>query len=172
MKCGIYKITNCPTGKIYVGQSCNIDNRFKSYKNQRCTEQPKLFKSLCKYGYINHKFEIIEECSKNDLNNKERYWQDFYDVLGVNGLNSILIGSDKYKCVISDDSRFKMGSGFRGKPTVNSIKVKNIYTNEIFRSIKECARLNNIKYSLLKDCLSGRVFNKLNQFIYLKNEII
>jgi len=30
---GIYKITS-PTGKIYVGQSCNIERRFNTYNSK------------------------------------------------------------------------------------------------------------------------------------------
>ena len=35
----------------------------------------------------NIKFEIIEQCILTQLNERERYWQDYYDVLGINGLN-------------------------------------------------------------------------------------
>ena len=48
---GIYKITN-PKGKIYIGQSVNIEKRFSSYKSIRnCHYQIKLFNSLKKYGF-------------------------------------------------------------------------------------------------------------------------
>ena len=86
-KIGIYKIES-PSKKIYIGQSKNIEERFKQYyrltsiKNQR-----RLYKSLLKYGVINHKFKIIEECNIEELNIKERYWQEYYDVIGPNGLN-------------------------------------------------------------------------------------
>jgi group I intron endonuclease len=67
---GIYKITN-PKGKIYIGQSINIERRFKEYKKFQCNQSKKLFNSLKKYGWENHKFEIIEECSREQLNEKE-----------------------------------------------------------------------------------------------------
>jgi len=59
---GIYKITN-PKGKIYIGQSINIKRRFNEYKRLNCSQQPKIYNSLLKYGSDNHKFEIIEEFS-------------------------------------------------------------------------------------------------------------
>ena len=55
---GIYKITN-PSGKIYIGQSVNIDNRISSYKNLKCKNQTKLYRSLLKYTFENHIFEIL-----------------------------------------------------------------------------------------------------------------
>lgn len=75
---GIYKITS-PSGKIYIGQSWNIENRWKSYyrinKGQR-----KLYYSIVKHGYDNHKFEIChelpEDISQEVLDNYEiLYWE-------------------------------------------------------------------------------------------------
>lgn len=85
--CGIYKITS-PSGRIYIGESKNINKRWKQYKNLKyCKKQRKLYNSLLRYGTENHTFEIVEECSFNDLLCRERHWQDFYDVIGERGLN-------------------------------------------------------------------------------------
>ena len=40
-----------------------------------------------KYNVKNHIFEKIEDCEENQINNRERYWQDYYDVTGKNGMN-------------------------------------------------------------------------------------
>jgi len=84
-KRGIYKITN-PKGKIYIGQSINIEKRKKDYEFLNCKKQYKILNSIKKYGWDKHSFELIEECSLEQLNERERYWQDFYNVL-VDGLN-------------------------------------------------------------------------------------
>ena len=89
---GIYKITN-PKGKIYIGQSVNIKSRFYMYKMLHCKSQPKLYNSLLKYGSEKHTFEILEECDISELNHKERYYQDYFNVL-LNGLNCMLTKSD------------------------------------------------------------------------------
>jgi group I intron endonuclease len=73
---GIYKIIS-PTGKIYIGQSVNIENRWKSYKRLNCKGQIKLYNSLKKYGSDNHIFEVIEICSLKFLNMKETYWKKY-----------------------------------------------------------------------------------------------
>jgi group I intron endonuclease len=67
---GIYKITS-PSKKIYIGQSIDIERRFKEYKKLQCNQSLKLYNSLKKHGYENHIFEILEECSKPQLNEKE-----------------------------------------------------------------------------------------------------
>lgn len=80
---GIYKITN-PKNKIYIGQSTNIEKRFKDdYRNLKCKGQTKLYNSLKKYGYDNHIFEIIQECGINELDNLEfKYKKEIIESYG------------------------------------------------------------------------------------------
>ena len=75
--CGIYKITS-PSGKIYIGQSINIKSRWKYYEKLRCNKQFKIYHSLKKYGPENHSFDILKECSKDELNYYEKYYIDLF----------------------------------------------------------------------------------------------
>lgn len=104
---GIYKITS-PTGKIYIGQSINIKKRFLKYKTIDCKNQSRLYKSFIKYGVLNHSLEVIEQCEISELNNMERYWQDFYDASGKNGLNCILTRSTEKAQIISEQTKIKL----------------------------------------------------------------
>lgn len=91
---GIYKITS-PTGKIYIGQSINIQKRFNKYKSALCKKQTRLYYSFIKYGTLNHIFEILLICKKEDLNNKERHYQDLFNCTSDLGLNCTLTKSDE-----------------------------------------------------------------------------
>ena len=115
---GIYKITN-PLNKIYIGQSINIERRFKEYqKHQQITTiGSKLFNSIKKYGCNNHQFEIIEECNLEQLNEKEIYWGLKFDVLGKNGLN-LRLGDSNGLC--SEETKQKIGYGNKGKLKPNA----------------------------------------------------
>ena len=104
---GVYKITS-PSGKIYIGEAINIRKRLKRYFRLECVRQNKLYNSFLKYGVINHIFEVIEECDINDLKCRERYWQDYYDVLGKNGLNLILTSCENNIKIWSEDVKSKM----------------------------------------------------------------
>ena len=84
-KIGIYKITS-PTGRVYIGQSIDIEKRFKIHQGLYGTKSTKLERSFLKYGVENHKFKIIEECSYKDLNLKEEYWINYYNSIRE-GLN-------------------------------------------------------------------------------------
>lgn len=87
---GIYKITS-PQEKIYIGQSIDIERRFKEYNKMLCNQSKKLFFSFKKYGVQNHKFEILEECYEKDLNEREEYYIKFFNSI-KKGLN-IKLGS-------------------------------------------------------------------------------
>jgi group I intron endonuclease len=76
---GIYKITN-PKGKVYIGQAVNIDRRKQVYEGlyPSLKKQPKIYNSIKKYGWKNHIHELIEECSTEQLNEKEIYWKKYF----------------------------------------------------------------------------------------------
>ena len=118
---GIYKITN-PQNKIYVGQSVNVKKRIKKYKTIKIyNQQPKLFNSIQKYGYENHKFEIIEECDINMLDEREIYWGECFNVLGSKGLNCRL-GNGKGR--LSEETKQKISKANKGRKYTEEQKVK------------------------------------------------
>jgi group I intron endonuclease len=91
---GIYKITS-PNGRVYIGQSIDIDKRFWEYSLlHNCSNQIRLYNSLKKYGPETHIFDLIEECKINELNDRERFYQDKYNVMGKSGLNCRLTTSN------------------------------------------------------------------------------
>jgi group I intron endonuclease len=110
--CGIYKITS-PSGRIYIGESVNINKRKRDYSSLNCKIQPKLYNSLRKYGWESHNFEVIEVCKFDELLCRERYWQDFYDVLN-GGLNCELTNCGDKKRVLSLESRNKISISKKG----------------------------------------------------------
>ena len=92
MTCGIYKIENIINGKIYIGQSIEIENRWK--KHLKANDDFITHKAIRKYGKENFKFSIIEECGIEELDNKEKYWINFYQSIIPNGYNMIPGGSN------------------------------------------------------------------------------
>lgn len=74
---GIYKITNLINGKVYIGQSINIEERWKRH----CTTHDNCYihKAIQKYGKKNFSFEILEECEEAVLNEREIYYIDKYN---------------------------------------------------------------------------------------------
>lgn len=69
---GIYKITN-PNGQAYIGQSVDIERRWKTYRNYGCHGQNLIYESLKQHGSEAHQYVILEECYCDDLDKKESY---------------------------------------------------------------------------------------------------
>lgn len=80
---GIYQITNCINGHSYIGQSRQIFKRWDNHKiaatncNDKGFNYP-LYRAIRKYGIENFKFEILEECLVDSLNDREIYWVNLY----------------------------------------------------------------------------------------------
>lgn len=92
--CGIYKIENLINAKKYIGQSTDIQRRFKEHKRPYKLVNPtkELYIAFNEFGIENFSFEIIEECEKEKLNEREQYWIKYYDSLN-NGYNMSITGN-------------------------------------------------------------------------------
>lgn len=81
-KTGIYKITNIDNGMCYIGQAVDIAERWKQHIKRGIGADPptqnKLYPAMLSIGVENFTFEVIEECAGNLLNDREDYWQEFY----------------------------------------------------------------------------------------------
>ena len=85
---GIYCITNKINNKKYIGQSKNIYKRWKQHKNKiKSNDNNYLYNAIRLYGLENFSFEIIEECSIDELNEREIYYINYFDSYN-NGYNS------------------------------------------------------------------------------------
>jgi len=90
-KCGIYKITDILTNACYIGQSVDIYKRWNDHcKCGLGIDTPpgnKLYKAMQEDGLENFTFELLEECSREDLDAKERYFIQLYQAkeFGFNG---------------------------------------------------------------------------------------
>lgn len=138
MICGIYKIVNKINGKCYIGQSINIEARFKQhirstrYKNK----VNKLYNALRKYGVENFVFSVICEVPQSSLNEYEISYIKYYNSF-TNGYNSTSGGD--YYCYegISKSNRLQ---SFRDK--TSKAQKKLLADPEIYN--KRCEQLNSI----------------------------
>ena len=65
---GIYKITNLKNGKSYVGQSTDIEKRFRQHLGKNATGHGEKFaEDLKRYGKTAFSLQVLEECEKDRL---------------------------------------------------------------------------------------------------------
>lgn len=85
MSSGIYKIVHKESGKVYIGQSIDMDRRIKAHsnwiKNPTRNINRHLYNYAKKYGVEGFELLVIEECDISVLDEREMYWFDeFKDI--------------------------------------------------------------------------------------------
>lgn len=72
---GIYKITNLLSGETYIGQSTDIEQRFREhiYHSESYVDE-----KIHEIGVENFGFEVVELCEQNQLDLREEYYINFY----------------------------------------------------------------------------------------------
>lgn len=98
---GIYKFENLKNGKIYIGQSVNIEKRYLEHFNCHKNENykgydTKFYRALRQYGIENFSFEVIS-INPNDMDEEEMYWIEYYNSY-ENGYNSTRGGNVTESC--------------------------------------------------------------------------
>ena len=89
--CGIYKITHIQSGISYIGQARDIKERWVTHvKCSLGIDTPatsKLYTFTRQEGIDNFTFEVLEKCSQEELNEKEKFYIDLYQTYDF-GLNA------------------------------------------------------------------------------------
>lgn len=79
---GIYKITNSDTQRAYIGRSTDIKKRLtehvKSAFNISTIADQEIHRVMRREGVDKFSFEVLEKVEKEKLNEREKYWIDFY----------------------------------------------------------------------------------------------
>lgn len=99
---GVYKIQHIPTGKIYIGSSCDILSRWKDHKRKLEQNRHHSYKLQDVWNSepvkSNFSFEVIEVVdSRKDLFEKEQYWIDFYDSSSKDNFNVMELAGESPK---------------------------------------------------------------------------
>lgn len=90
--CGVYKITDQITQEVYIGQSVDVAKRWSDHIKSGIGATPTgsgnlLYSAINRDGVENFTFELLETCTPEQLNEKEKYFINIYSSDSV-GLNS------------------------------------------------------------------------------------
>jgi len=140
----IYKITN-PNGRIYVGKTWNLKRRISDYKYKLNGRTSIVINSIKKYGWDNHKLEIIEDNVLDEkLNEREIFWiakLKTYNFYYPDGMNLTKGGEGQRSTWMHDLERRKyMSELFKGEKAPFYGKK---HTEETKKIISEKAKISS-----------------------------
>ena len=129
---GIYSWKNNLNNKRYVGQSVDIERRKKQHITQMGQLNTKLSRALATYGLNNFTFEILEETTPDQLNEREKYWIHKYDTIN-NGYNitdvdcngAIIHGENNPNAILSNNDVLSI----RKRVHLNHEPMTQVYTD-------------------------------------------
>lgn len=94
----IYKITNILNGHAYIGQTIQKpSDRWAAHCRKGSSKAEinmVIKKAIQKYGKQNFTFEVLEECDRDNLNEREQYYIALYNTY-INGYNSTKGGQNQ-----------------------------------------------------------------------------
>lgn len=131
MTCGIYLIQNKTTKQKYIGQSINIERRWKQHCRKHDRNNSRIDNAIGKYGKNNFELIIIEETSNDTdiLNKREQYWINYYNTYKNPYHYNLTLGGDdnpmKYDAARKKVALSKMGiknPNYKKKYTLNERK--------------------------------------------------
>lgn len=150
---GIYKVTS-PTGRVYIGQSINILSRFKRYKDLNCESQRKLHRSLVKYGFNFHRFEIVHELPIDvDKEVMDSYEQLYIETYTAGGFKMLNIKGGGNNGPSSKETRIRQSIALKGRI------IKRLPMTAISREFISGTPISDltIKYNIGHNTLSKRL---------------
>lgn len=155
---GIYKIENIVNGRSYIGQSVNVNGRVRKHfsnanlKKNKAYDYP-LMKGIRKYGKSKFKVTILEECKRDELNEKEMFWIEKENSF-VNGYNQDAGGKFSARFIRLDhDSLKSIRNYLKNTDLIHSdIALKHDISTEMVQGINTGRYWysDNIKYPIRK----------------------
>jgi hypothetical protein len=166
--CGIYCLT-APNGKVYVGQSTDLKKRYGGFFNSKksfASEYRGLVDAIKLYPREQWRHEILCYCSKEELDEMEKFWIKELDAANPEkGYNKTLGGKGACGVKVSEVARKRMSENciHRGKFGAESITAKPINQYDLdenfirrWGSAVDAERALGFKRATLHPCLSGR----------------
>ena len=176
----IYQIRNLINNKVYIGQTVDETRRRCNHfflLRKGIHHSQKLQRAYNKYGESNFVFEVLEECEKSQLNDKEKWWianKDSYN----SGYNCNEGG--QFRTDMHGENNSMYGRTGKNSPRfIDYIIQLDLKGNLLgrYESLKTAAEAVNGDQSTIRKCLiHQRKKHKdciwLYEKEYLKNDIV
>lgn len=161
---GIYLITNTTNGKQYIGQSLNIKRRFAEHKAPKARGNNRLHQDIQEIGIDLFNFEIIEECSEEELNSRELYHiksiNPFYNSTGKKRTpeqrKAISVATKKWWDTLPEDKKaLIISNNLKGPAKGHEVKVET--RRKIGKAVSEAQKQR------VRIVETGEIFNSIGE---------
>lgn len=122
---GIYCIENIINHKKYIGQSKNIKQRWHDHKkalNNNEHHNIHLQRAWNDYGEKAFNFYVVEECSFDELDEKENYYISLYNTMNKDFGYNLKKGGQNKSMELSEESRIKLSNAIKKSYTPELIE--------------------------------------------------
>ena len=155
---GIYKITKKENGKSYIGQSNDIERRLQEHK---CRSNIPIDMAIQKYGIDAFTYEILEECTLEQLDEREIYWIAFYNTYKGFG----------YNCNEGGGSSQGENNGRTNLTNEDVAYIRECYNNhkrrrEVYEDFKD-----KISFNAFASIWDGRTWVNIKPEVYTKENL-
>ena len=162
---GIYKIENKINGKIYIGQSNNIQRRFQEHQTKGTSSRIPVDIAIQKYGKDNFTYTVIEETTIDKLNQAEEFWIDYFNSIetGYNcskGGEQQSIGENNGKAKLTEQDVIEIRKAYN-----NHLKQKDVY--EKYKNIISFGYFQNLWQGRSWSHVMPEVFTEENKQYYI-----
>lgn len=135
---GIYKIENKINGKVYIGQSVEIEKRLYAHK-KFYHKDSYIDNEINKLGVENFSFTIVEECQKEELDTREQFYIQQYNSLFPSGYN-LTVGGQTINgaCTadsLSEDDIIFIRTCYKNRTYTTGAEIQRIFFPDIDRHI-------------------------------------
>lgn len=116
---GIYVIVHIKSSKIYIGQTNDFRKRWRGHKSALLRGEHgnhHLQSAWNKYGEKAFKFQILEHCSIEQLDEREQYWLDIYIPKGICYNFATDVVAPMRGHPFTEEHRQKISIALKGKP--------------------------------------------------------
>ena len=162
---GIYKIENKVNGKIYIGQSNNIQRRFQEHQTKGASSRILVDEKIKKYGKDNFTYTVIEETTIDKLNQAEEFWINYFNSIetGYNcskGGDQQSIGENNGKAKLTEQDVIEIRKAYN-----NHLKQKDVY--EKYKDIISFGYFQNLWQGRSWSHVMPEVFTEENKQYYI-----
>ena len=142
----IYIIRNTINSKVYIGQTkVSLKLRFQNHLSAaRNGKDYVIGKAIRKYGEENFYIELLEECTIEELNEREKYWISYFNSTNNKFGYNISIGGNVIRTTKKLDSNLIINMFNSGIPAYKIAKILHTGVPNITNLLKE----SNIIYGL------------------------